>query len=199
MTQLEYKRSRQRHIAKVTIDLIAEGGINNASYREIALRAGVSKGSVEHYFSNKNNIIYTALKWINQRAVEREHRAVAKKQGLTAIETRLRCMLPTRPEVIREWKVRIHYWSATFAHRDEQLGMSLRIGGARERLIADLEHAICQDEVPADTDPTVTANMLLHLLAGISCNALVDPNYYDKQYQEKIIKRVITQLSSGCL
>lgn len=199
VARLEHKLNRQQLIARVAADIIAERGIESATFREIAARSGVSKGVVEHHFSDKNDIVRKTLEWVNQRALKREQRATAKKQGLAAIEARLRCLLPVKPELVREWKIRVHYWSMAFAQQDDQLGMSLRITGARERFLEDLKHAIAAGEIPAEVDPAIATNMLLHLLAGVSCNMLVDPGYYDKGYQLALVRRVMEQLRSGRL
>lgn len=199
MARAQHKLNRQHLIARVAADIIAERGIESATFREIAERSGVSKGVVEHHFSDKNDIIYKTLEWVNQRALSREQRATSKKEGLEAIEARLRCLLPMRPELVREWRIRVHYWSMAFAQRDEQLGMSLRITGARERFLADIQRAIELEEAPADIDPLRATNMLLHIMAGVSCNMLVDPGYYDRTYQQRMVKRVIAQLRSGDL
>lgn len=197
MARAERKLNRQYLIARVAADIIAERGIESATFREIAERSGVSKGVVEHHFSDKNDIIRKTLEWVNQRALGREQRATSKKEGLEAIEARLRCMLPMRPELVREWRIRVHYWSMALAHQDEQLGMSLRITGARERFIADIQRAIELEQVPADIDPVRATNMLLHIMAGVSCNMLVDPGYYNRAYQQRLVARIIGQLRAG--
>lgn len=197
MTRNSYKLDRQHHIARAAADLIAEGGVEAATFRAIAERAGVSKGVVEHFFIDKRDIMRRTLEWVNRRALAREQRATRGKRGLAAIEARLRCMLPIRPELAREWRIRVHYWSMAFSGRDEQLGMSLRIGGARERFLADVRDAIDAGDIPRTTDPEAATNLLLHLLAGVSCNRLVDPGHYDRPYQERLIARIMELLRRG--
>lgn len=197
MASSEYRLDRQQHIIRAAAALIAEGGIEAATFRAIAVQSGVSKGVVEHFFADKDDIVRKTLEWVNRRALAREQRATRGRQGLAAIEARLRCMLPTRPDLAREWRIRVHYWSMAFARRDEQLGMSLRIGGARERFLADVRQAIEAGEMPAAADAMAATNLLLHLQAGVSCNMLVDPAYYDRAYQLRLIARVMAQLRGG--
>lgn len=190
---------RQDLIVRVAADIISDLGVERATFREIATRAGVSKGVVEHHFQNKENIVRKTLEWVNQRAHERELRVTRNKKGLSAARARLISYLPMQPELIREWKIRVHYWSMSFANRDEQLVMSLRFGDGRKRFEADIEQAIELGEVPPGTDPQHVTNMLLHLVAGVSCNRLVDPAHFGHSYQLRLVDHIFDRLRLGHL
>lgn len=199
MNRSENRRSRQNTLAKVAAEIIAESGVEGATFREIALRAGVSKGVVEHYFSGKEDIIRKSLEWLNKRAQEREERGTKNKRGIEALRARVLALLPLRPELVREWKIRVHYWSTTIANRDDRLGMSIRITAARERFEEDIRQAISDGEVPETVDPLMAANMFLHIAAGVSCNMLLDPSHYRKDYQLRLVENLIMKLRSGHL
>lgn len=184
-------------IARSAAEIIADEGIEGATFRAIAQRSGLSKGVVEHYFSGKQDIIRKTQEWINQQALLREQRATQKKRGLSAVRARMLSLMPVNKELISEWKIRIHYWSSAIASRDEQLGMSLRITGARTRFSEDLQDAIIDGEIPADTDIPAVTNLLLHLLAGVSCNQLADPTFYTRKYQVTLIDDCLNRLKSG--
>jgi len=190
---------RQDLIVRVAAEIIAELGIERATFREIATRAGVSKGVVEHHFQDKSDIVRKTLQWLNQRALEREQRATRHRTGLEALRQRMLSLLPTRPEIVREWKIRVHYWSMSFSNQDEQLGMSLRIAGARQRFEADIATAAQHGEVPRATDCHAAAKMLLHIVAGVSCNRLVDPTQFNRRYQLELVEHLLQQLRDGHL
>lgn len=191
--------NRQDLIVRVAADIIADLGVERATFREIATRAGVSKGVVEHHFKNKDDIVRRTLEWVNQRAFEREQRVTRNKTGLSAARARLISYLPMQPELIREWKIRVHYWSMSFTNRDEQLVMSLRFGDGRKRFEADIGQAVELGELPPGTDIQHVTNMLLHLLAGVSCNQLVDRAHFGRSYQLQLVDHIFNQLRSGHL
>ena len=62
---------RREFIARVSAEIIAEQGLDQATIREIAQRTGFSKGVIEHYFDDKDHIIDMAIDWINERFVQR--------------------------------------------------------------------------------------------------------------------------------
>ena len=192
-------RKRQDLIVRVAADIISELGPERATFREIATRAGVSKGVVEHHFENKDDIVRKTLAWVNERANERERRATKGKRGVGALRARLLSYLPLQAELVCEWKIRVHYWSMSFAHRDEQLVMSLRFGDARKRFESDIREAIAMGEAPPGTDVQRATNMLLHVMAGVSCNRLVDSRHFGRSSQSGLVDHLMVQLRAGQL
>jgi len=57
--------ARRNEISAIAAKLIAQGGLEAATIREIAHSSGYSKGVIEHYFENKEEIISGALAWAN--------------------------------------------------------------------------------------------------------------------------------------
>ncbi|MDP4650136.1 MAG: TetR family transcriptional regulator, partial [Haliea sp.] len=54
-------QQRRAMIASSAARCIAEHGLQGATVRAIALSSGVSKGIVEHYFTDKDAVIAAAL------------------------------------------------------------------------------------------------------------------------------------------
>ena len=57
MPKLVDSDERREFIARIAAELIAEEGIEKATIREIAKRAGATRGLVEHHFRNKAEMI----------------------------------------------------------------------------------------------------------------------------------------------
>ena len=51
---------RRADLIEAMLDCIAEGGIQNATVREVAERAGVSGGLIRHYFETKEQLLHAA-------------------------------------------------------------------------------------------------------------------------------------------
>ena len=184
---------RREFIARVCAEVIAEHGLEQATLREIAARSGVSKGIVEHYFANKDDVIAAALEWVNQRYLRREQRNTAGKRGLDALAARLRCALPLSPESLREWKIRLRFWSLAAFDLDVRGPQSERLAATRRCFEADLREAIELGEVQG-IDPVAAADRLIHLVAGVSCSALLDPGYYHRRYIPSVIDNAVAEL-----
>ncbi|TCT44510.1 TetR family transcriptional regulator C-terminal domain-containing protein [Martelella mediterranea] len=53
---------RRADLTAAMLDCIAEGGIQNATVREVAERAGVSGGLIRHYFETKDQLLQAAYR-----------------------------------------------------------------------------------------------------------------------------------------
>ena len=186
---------RRAAIARSAALAIAELGLEQATMREIAARSGVSKGIVEHYFANRDEVIETALEWANARYVAREARRTRGLQGIDALRERLLCVLPLGAESRQDWKIRLCVWSVAAVTPGARKAQRARLDRTRERFVADLEAARALGQVPAGNDPVAGANELMHLVAGLACDALLDPRYYDRPYLLGLIDTTINRLT----
>ena len=59
------KEQKRKQIALIALDVFAEKGFDSASISDIAIKAGMAKGSVYDYFKSKDELIFHALKiWL---------------------------------------------------------------------------------------------------------------------------------------
>lgn len=62
---------RRRKLAEACWQVIREGGIENASVRNVADAAGMSLGSLRHYFSTQSELIAFSMRLVSERVNER--------------------------------------------------------------------------------------------------------------------------------
>ncbi len=185
---------RRDFIARVSAEVIAEQGLEQATIREIAARTGFSKGIIEHYFDDKDHLISMALDWVNLRYERREARATQDKAGLAALYARLCCVMPLTKEALQEWKIRLRFWSLAAIHAELQAAQSLRMKATRLRFQGDIEQALARAEIQLAINPEATANRLAHFVSGVSVHALIAPAIYHKRYLRDVADDVIREL-----
>ncbi|QZY51664.1 TetR/AcrR family transcriptional regulator [Leucobacter tenebrionis] len=100
---------RRKEIVDVTWQLIVEGGIEAATMREIASRAGFANGALKHYFSGKDAIIEGAYERSLSRIQGRLAEHVAGKRGIEALEMSMRYTLPTNEDATAA-RVLLSFW-----------------------------------------------------------------------------------------
>tara|TARA_R100000005_G_scaffold96732_1_gene86963 strand:+ start:6713 stop:7279 length:567 start_codon:yes stop_codon:yes gene_type:complete len=182
-------------IASAAAHCIAEQGLQGATMRAIALRSGVSKGIVEHYFADKDAVIAAALDQMNVRYIRREQRLTAGLTGLKALRARLNAILPLNTESREEWKIRLCFWSVAAiepSHRREQ---QKRLALTRKRYQGDLEAAVKTGEIRTEADLTRLAGDLTVFMAGACCGALLDSRYYSARHLRELIERTLHTLT----
>lgn len=62
---------RKVRIAEATWKVIVDEGIEQASVRKIAKAAGLSTGSLRHYFSSQSELLRFSMEMVSERVIER--------------------------------------------------------------------------------------------------------------------------------
>ncbi len=81
--QRERTEIRQEQIKKALLDIIADEGLQNISTRNLALKIGLSEGTIFKHFSTKRDIIYGIME-----DVEKDLLAKLRKISLSSLESK---------------------------------------------------------------------------------------------------------------
>jgi AcrR family transcriptional regulator len=73
----EGEERRRQDLIEATLDCVAEQGLQGATVRAIALRAGVTAGLIRHYFPSKEELLQAAYATIVGRMTEQAKAALA--------------------------------------------------------------------------------------------------------------------------
>ena len=188
--------ARREQISAIAVALIAEGGLEAATIRDIATASGYSKGVVEHYFDNKQQLISAALAWINQGYEQRVARATKGLTGLVALRKRLQATLPIGKSIRDEWKVRLVFWSMAVNAEDLRKAQEQRFNHAADAFEQDIVAAINNGELRTNKPAAVLARQLFTAVAGSSIIALHNRTLYTKQFMLDEIDLMIAQLNA---
>lgn len=189
--------ARRAEISAVAVALIAEGGLEAATFREIAQASGYSKGVVEHYFDNKEALISATLLWINKGYEQRVKHACKGLTGLAALRKRLQATLPIGKTIRDEWKVRLVFWSMAATTEDLRKVQELRFNHAADAFEHDIIAAIEQGQLHTNKPAATLARRLFSSVAGISVIALHSRTLYTKQFMLDEIDAMISQLGAN--
>jgi AcrR family transcriptional regulator len=88
---------RRRTIAEAVFSVIGRSGLEAVSLRDVAAQAGVSMGSVQHYFTTKNEMLVFALSHMRDRVLARLQAELGRLANPTCreqIRAAIRMMLP---------------------------------------------------------------------------------------------------------
>ncbi|TKA97985.1 TetR family transcriptional regulator [Cereibacter changlensis] len=65
----EGEERRREALIAAALELLAEGGMQAATVRAIATRAGVTAGLIRHYFQTKEDLTRAAYQWVMDRMI----------------------------------------------------------------------------------------------------------------------------------
>jgi AcrR family transcriptional regulator len=102
---------RRAQIVAATWDALGTVGLEGATMRTIAERAGCSTGRLTHYFASREEILIAALRQVHELAGTRMISAAAGATGADAVRAVLLEALPLDAERRREWRVWLAFWA----------------------------------------------------------------------------------------
>ena len=189
--------ARRHEISGIVAGLIAKGGLEAATIREIARSSGYSKGVVEHYFDNKEALISGALAWVNQGYEERLNRATRGLSGLPALRKMVEATLPLTAQIRDEWKVRLVFWAMAAIDPELRRQQAKRLDNAIDRYESLLRSASERGEISSIDDYESAARHLLNITTGICTAALHQKPRYTRDFLEREIDYVIDRFTTA--
>jgi AcrR family transcriptional regulator len=62
---------RRRHIAEAVLRIAGRDGLDRATLRDVAVEAGISLGSVQHYFGSKDQMLHYVVGYLGEQVTAR--------------------------------------------------------------------------------------------------------------------------------
>ena len=164
------REERRRAIAEAVFEVIGSSGLDAVSLRDVAAQAGVSMGSVQHYFTTKNEMLLFALGHMRDRVLARLQTELGRLTDPTCrdqIRAAIRLMLPADAPSRQEACVAGAFYSA--ATVTPAYAELLREGYARllDGSRAQLRAAAKAGEIAAGIDTDREAAALFFATQGL--------------------------------
>lgn len=178
-------------VARAACDLVAEGGLENATLRRVAARLGTTTGYISHYFAGKDDLLEaaltTALDEVSEQ-VGRAPKAATFDEWLVVIEN----TLPNDAESKRFWRVLVAFQAVSLTSaRLQDVLRNYSVHG--ERMLA----ARLREELPADVPEVAVqdlARAIWVLIDGIATTAITNPGALTVQQQSLALRGAIGAL-----
>jgi AcrR family transcriptional regulator len=160
---------RRRQLAEAVFTVIGSRGYDAVSLRDVATTAGVSMGTVQHYFATKHDMLLFALQHLRTRVLARMGGELARLSAPSRRELLLagmRAMLPVDQPSRQEAALNIAFFSA--ATVDPEYARLLHEGYARllEGSRVQLREAAAAGELADGLDVDAEAATLFLAVQG---------------------------------
>jgi AcrR family transcriptional regulator len=188
--------AQRARLAEAAIRLIARDGFEGVTMRAVAAEAGLSYGSLFHYFPSKDELLLSAVRHLTARQTRRVNAFSSRSKGLKA----LRRLLYDDALVDDASRDEAVVWLA-FQHRAalEPAFAAMHselIDGWLERIRQMLEEARTAGEVPSTLDSAAEALAIWVFSAGIGQQGLLYPRRFPPARQRKLINSYLDKLRS---
>ncbi|MDP6992913.1 MAG: TetR family transcriptional regulator C-terminal domain-containing protein [Woeseiaceae bacterium] len=190
---VDHEAQRQR-FAEATMRLVARSGLEAVTMRAVAREAGLSYGSLFHYFESKDDLLMHAVRHSMALQTRRVNEFQDRYAGLAALE-QLLCDDAITDEISRDaWMVWLTFlYKAAKQPEYARVHAELIDGwlGRFRRLLADAQLA---GEIAADLDIEFEARALWVYSAGIGQMGLIDPERLPPDTQKQLITGYLDKL-----
>ena len=183
--------------AEAAMRLIARHGIEGVTMRAVAAEAGLSYGSLFHYFDSKDDLLMHAVRHLTSLQTARVNEYTSQYSGLKALE-HLLCDDAIVNESSRDsWTVWLTFQykvalDTSFADVHAEM-----IGGWLERIRSLLADAMEAGEISLDLDVESEAMAIWAYSSGVGQLGLLHPESVPPAFQKRLITKYLDRLRAG--
>jgi AcrR family transcriptional regulator len=182
---------RREQICRAAAAVIAREGFAGTTMRMVAQEAGASTGMLNHYFTNRRELLTQALVYVSERSQDRYERAIeGLPPGRRRLETLLDSVLGEDAEAIETWHVWINAYGEAVRLPELRRTIEERLRDWFELLGHTLEGLIPPDE-PGAIPSTWRVDALL---SGLAIQALTsEAPLHGARIRDEVMRMVLAE------
>lgn len=196
-TQAERSAASEQGLLRAAAELIAEGGVNAATFEAMGARAGYSRGLATRKFGSKQGTIEALVAWLNARTDELMHAGgIDALSGFDAVIGYVDAYLA---HLGANTETRAYFILLSGAVADRAAADSVFAETHRQvelRLQAYVERGHADGTVRRDLDANAAALMIGSLLLGLSTQMQIDPAMDVAPIRATILKTLRTAFAA---
>ncbi len=191
--------TRRNEIVVAVWRVIARSGIANATTREIAREAGYSNGVLAHYFSDKADILASALITAHRGVRERTDRRNRTRRGIDALRVLMIEALPLTRQGILEAKIEASFWGEAVGSPALRKIQNDEVDGFCTRVRRRLVEARDDGQLAEGLDIDRAVHECLILMDGLSIQAVMYPARAAKTEQLELLDALLKRISGAAV
>jgi DNA-binding transcriptional regulator YbjK len=190
---VDHDRQRVK-FAEAAMSLIARHGLEGVTMRAVAAEAGLSYGSLFHYFNSKDELLMHAVRHSTSLQTKRVNEYTSQYSGLKALE-HLLCDDAIITESTRDdWMVWLTFLYKAALQASFATAYAELIDGWQARIAGLLQDAQQAGEIHSELDVGFEAIAIWAYSAGIGQLSLLHPDMLPVELQKKLISAYLEKL-----
>jgi AcrR family transcriptional regulator len=194
----EIRQHRLRQLTDVLLGITATRGLDQVSVREVAAAAGVSIGTVQHYFATKDEMLVFAFRQVVERTRARVAGIDAGPGPRQALGAALRELLPLDQARLAECRV----YLAFAARAATSPALAAIQAETLSAIHAELQQALSTPAAArrggAVPDTALEARLLLAVVDGLMFDAVSAPGTLTPADLEAALDAYLDRLLPAC-
>lgn len=186
---------RRNQLTRAAYKVVSRKGYYNFTVRDIAREAGLSTGLVHYYFKNKDDLLVSVLRVMNENLSF--YLAKALEQTNDPKEKLIIFMDEAFQLVEREkeyFHVLIDFWTQ-INHNERMRKANIKLYQSYRAECSKILQEGIEKKVFKDVDVEYTATMIVAFVQGLIIQYIIDPNAFDyAEYNKKIKQQIIENL-----
>lgn len=186
---------RRNQLTRAAYKVVSRKGYYNFTVRDIAKEAGLSTGLVHYYFKNKDDLLVSVLRVMNENLSF--YLAKALEQTDDPKEKLIIFMDEAFHLVEREkeyFHVLIDFWTQ-LNHNERMRKANIKLYQSYRAECAKIIKEGIEKKVFKDVDVDYTATMIVAFVQGLIIQYIIDHNAFDySEYNKKIKEQIIENL-----
>lgn len=196
-TQSDRRQQSEAELLRAAAELIAEQGVAAATFENIGIRAGYSRGLVTQRFGSKQGLIEALIGRLQARLqTQMDDRRLDEVDGLEAVLGFVDAFLTN---LSRDGEMRAYFVLMAGAVADVselRAPFALAHKGAEERLEAMVQRGQAEGVIRKALNADAAALMVGSLLLGLSTQLLIDPQMDLEPIRETSLAMLRTSFAS---
>jgi AcrR family transcriptional regulator len=188
--------ARRDEVLAATWRVIARHGLAGTTVRKIAREAGYSAGVLAHYFSDKQDILGSALVLSHRRVGERMARRAAGLAGLAALRVVMLEALPLDPQRLLEAEIEVSFWGRSLGSPE----LAALQNAEFEKLWSRLRTLVLDAQRLGELAPGVNIEEATHrlvaLIDGLSVEAVLYPARVPPDRQVALLDQLLRDFAT---
>jgi AcrR family transcriptional regulator len=185
---------RRRDIVFAAWRVIARGGLVSATTREIAREAGCSTGVLAHYFTDRAEILASALVLAHQGVRDRADIELRGHRGLAALRRYMIECLPLDDQRRLEARIEACFWGEAVGNEPLLALQNQEVDRFLARIRALLAEAEEDGELQPGSDIDRIARDLHVLMDGLSIQSVLYPARADAATQVAMLDALLGRI-----
>jgi AcrR family transcriptional regulator len=175
-------------------NVIARDGLDKATVRTLARETGKSAGTLAHYFTDKDDVLVSALQLSHERIAARWEEKLRGLRGLQALRELVLDNLPLDDDRDLETRLALNYWVRAVTQKSLASSQWRKGPKLIDRLNTLVREAQQLEEIRDDESAENIAECLHALIDGFSLHALLYPERLSRERIEVLMEVALKEL-----